>query len=181
MNLDQLLGALSVDQLQDMAAAWAPDEPVSRSKLELFRILRDKMVRPECAARCLEHCGRLERGIARKLLRSANVSQPVVVLAASASERPRSLDDTRAAVAELVAMGLACVEPEKRWEAYGSARVTIADELIGSVRRRASTTACGRRCSAWRGIWTRGRARNRPISSQSRPRAPNGWRRCPSR
>ena len=134
MNLDELLGALSVDQLQDMAAAWAPDEPASRSKLELFRILRDKMVRPECAVRCLEHCGRLERGIARKLLRSANVSQSVAVLAASASERPRSLDDTRAAVAELVAMGLACVEPEKRWEAYGSARVTIADELIGPLR-----------------------------------------------
>ncbi len=134
MNLDQLLGTLSVDQLQDMAAAWAPDEPASRSKLELFRILRDKMVQPNCAARCLEHCGRLERGIVRKLLRSANVSQSVAVLAASASERPRSLDDTRAAVAELVAMGLACVVPEKRWEAYGSARVTMADELIGPLR-----------------------------------------------
>ena len=34
VNLDELLGTLSVDQLQDMAAAWAPDEPVSRSKLD---------------------------------------------------------------------------------------------------------------------------------------------------
>jgi len=134
VNLDKLLGTLSVDQLQDMAAAWAPDEAASRSKLELFRILRGRMVQPECAERCLEHCGRLERGIVRKLLRSANVSQSVAVLAASAAERPRSLDDTRAAVAELVAMGLVCVEPEKRWETYGSARVTIADELIGPLR-----------------------------------------------
>ena len=134
MNLDQLLGTLSVDQLQDMAAAWAPDEPMSRSKLELFRILRDQMVRPGRAHRCLDNCGRFERGIVRKLLRSAKVSQSVTVLAASASERPRSLDDTRAAVAELAAMGLACVEPEKRWEAYGTARVTIPDELIGPLR-----------------------------------------------
>ena len=134
MNLDQLLGSMSVDQLQDLAAAWAPAEPISRSKLELFRVLREQMTKPARARRCLENCGKLEGGIIRKLLRSTNVSQSVAVLAASSSARPKSLDETRAAVAELAAMGLAFVEPEKRWETYGSARVTVPDELIAALR-----------------------------------------------
>jgi len=134
VNLDQLLGSMSVDQLQDLAAAWAPGGAISRSKLELFRVLREQMTKPARARRCLENCGKLERGIVRKLLRSAKVSQSVAVLAASSSARPKSLDDTRAAVAQLTAMGLAFVEPEKRWETYGSARVTVPEELIAPLR-----------------------------------------------
>ena len=85
MNLDQLLGSMSVDQLQDLMAAWAPDEPMSSSKQALFRVLRDQMVRPDRVRHCLDGCGKLERGIVRKLLRSEGASQSVAVLAVSSA------------------------------------------------------------------------------------------------
>jgi len=134
VNLDQLLGTFSVEQLQDLAAVWAPEEPPSNSKLELFRLLRDRMVDPAGTRRCLESCGRLERGIVRKLLRSPGGSQSVAVLGATSSDRPRSTDDTRAAISELGGMGLVYIEPEKRWESYGAARVCIPDDLVGPLR-----------------------------------------------
>jgi len=135
VKLDQFLGTLSVDQLQDLAVVWAPNEPASNSKLALFRVLRERMTRPERARHCLELAEPFGRSIVRKLLRSENVSQSVAALAASSASRPKSIDETRAAVAELASLGLASLEPERRWEAYGSALVTIPDELIEPLRK----------------------------------------------
>ncbi len=137
MNLDQLLGSMSVAQLQGLMAVWAPEEPASRSKLAMFRVLRTQMTRADRAEHCLELADELGRGIVRRLVRSENTSQSVAVLAASSAARPRSIDETRAAMAGLAAMGLICVEPEKRWEAYGSARVGIPDELVAPLRQAA--------------------------------------------
>ncbi|MFW6107740.1 MAG: hypothetical protein ACOC70_00940, partial [bacterium] len=134
MNLDQLLGSMTVEQLQDMLVVWAPERPTSNSKMALFRSLRTEMTRPERVGHCLERAGSLGRGILRKLLRSEHLSQSVSVLAASSAARPRSIEETRAAVADLAAMGLVCVEPEKRWETYGAARVTLPDELVEPLR-----------------------------------------------
>jgi len=134
VKLDQFLGGLSVDQLRELADVWTPDEAMSSSKSALFRALRTEMTRPARAARCLEFADTFGRGIVRKLLRSEDVSQSVAVLAASASARPKSLEEARAAVTELGAMGLVCVESEKRWEAYGSAKVSIPDELVAPLR-----------------------------------------------
>ena len=134
MKLDQLLGTLSTEQLQDLVIVWAPDEPTSNSKLALFRVLRERMNRPAGARHCLELAEPMGRGIVRRLLRSKNVSQSVGVVAASSGARPRSIDETRAVISELAAMGLVCLEPEKRWEEYGSARITIPVELVGPLR-----------------------------------------------
>jgi hypothetical protein len=135
VNLDQLLGRLTVDQLQDLLVLWAPDRRMSNSKMELFRSLRSEMTRPERARHCLEVADALGRGMVCKLLRSEGVSQSVAVLAASSAARPKSVQDARAVVTDLAGMGLVSVEPEKRWETYGSARVTIPDELVEPLRR----------------------------------------------
>ena len=135
MKLDQLLGSLTIDQLQDLSAIWAPEERISNSKLALFRVLRERMTRPDRAQHCLDIADAPGRGIVRKLLRSEKVSQSVAVLAASSLARPKSIQETREVVSDLAAMGLVCVEPEKRWETYGSARVSIPDELVDSLRQ----------------------------------------------
>jgi hypothetical protein len=134
VKLDELLSRLTVDQLQDLATIWAPDAPLSNSKLDLFRSLRDEMTRPDRAAHCLELAPSAGRGIVRKLLRSDGQSQSVAVLAASSSSQPKSIRETRELVDELATMALVSVEPEKRWETYGSARAGIPEELLDSLR-----------------------------------------------
>jgi hypothetical protein len=134
MKLDELLSRLTVDQLQDLAAIWAPDAPLSNSKLELFRALRDEMTRADRAAHCLEAATAAGRGVIRKLLRSNGRSQSVAVLAASSSPQPRSVEATRRLVEDLATMALVVVEPERRWETYGSARANIPDELVAPLR-----------------------------------------------
>jgi len=132
--LDQLLGGMSVEQLQDMAAEWAPEAPASRSKLELFRILRDRMIEPGRVRRCLEACGPAERGVVRRLLRSEGAAGSVAALAVSSGARPRPVDEMRSVVAGLAARGLVAVEAERRWETYGSARASVPEELVRPLR-----------------------------------------------
>ena len=134
MKLDQLLGSLSIDQLQDLLVVWAPDQAMSSSKLVLFRALRAGMTRPDRARHCLELAGPLGRGIIRRLLRSEGASRSLGVLGVTSGARPRSVEESRSAVGELAAMGLVCIEPEKRWETYGSARVSVPDELVAPLR-----------------------------------------------
>ena len=135
MNLDELLGSMSIEQLQDLAAVWAPEAAPSSSKLALFRTIRAQMTRPDRVRHCLELADDFGRGVIRRLLRSSGVSHSLAVLAASSAARPRSLDEARAAVNELAGLGLVCVQPEKRWETFGSARVSIADELVEPLRQ----------------------------------------------
>ncbi len=134
MTLDQLLGGMTVEQLQDLAALWAPDEAPANSKSHLYRLLRPAMLRPDRAEHCLEAAGPFGRGIVRNLLRSEGVTQTAAVLAASSSARPKSVQETREAIIDLVAMGLVVVGQEKRWETYGSATVGIPDELVEPLR-----------------------------------------------
>jgi len=134
VKLDELLGTLTIDQLQDLATVWAPDERLSNSKMALFRSLRAQMTRPDRVRRCLDGADEQGRGIIRRLLRSDRASRSVAVLAASAWARPKSVQETREAVGDLAARGLVMVHAEKRWEPYGSARVTLPDELIEPLR-----------------------------------------------
>jgi XPB/Ssl2-like helicase family protein len=134
VTLDQLLSSLTIEQLQDLAAVWSPDEAIANSKLELYRALRSMMTRPDRAEHCLDAAGSFGRGIVRNLLRSEGVSQTAAVLAASSSARPKSMQETREAISDLAALGLVVIEQEKRWETYGAAVVTIADELIDPLR-----------------------------------------------
>ena len=135
MKLDQLLGSKTVEQLQDMLMFWAPEQALSNSKMELFRALRMEMVRPNRVERCLDKIGSLQRGVIRKLLRSEHLGQTVNVLAASSAARPKSIEETQVAVNQLAMNGLVCVEPAKRWETFGSARVALPEELVEPLRK----------------------------------------------
>jgi hypothetical protein len=134
VNLDQLLSSLPIERLQDMLVVWAPEHRLPNSKMQLFRVLRSEMTRPDRAKHCLDLAEPLGRKVIRKLLRSRDTRQSVAVLAASSSPRPRSVQETRETVADLAAMGLVYVEPEKRWETYGSAQVAVPDELVEPLR-----------------------------------------------
>ena len=134
MNLDKLLGSMTIEQLKDLAELWTPNAQVSSSKLALFRTLRQAMTDSKNIRRCFELTDLFGQGVVRKLLRSENQSQSIAVLAASSAARPKSIQETRGAITDLAAIGFVFIVPERRWEAYGSARVGIPDELAEPLR-----------------------------------------------